>query len=227
METQPQESGETQQPENTEPAQDFVEMHEATDEELEAFLDEELAIESQEAGEQQETSGEEPDANKEAEPEEQAAEAPEGQEQAPAPAVDPAYVEKLKARLEQQERYIKHRSNEIGDLRKQLRDARGQVEKRLREDEHELSAVDAAKLTQELRETDRELERLEVEEVANDAVLKSQGIVKQHIRPEEWDMQAMALSLQSDGVAPEHIQGFVANPFNTDGLTLVHLSPNR
>jgi len=225
-------SGETQEAETVEtsPSQEapqddgFVELTEASDEDIQAFLDGELKAEASQEPDPETEQGEESEKGETSEAtEEKSQDTSEEETQEASQKISPEYVKKLEEQLEQKEKFIKRRSNELGDLRKQLKEKNDILAQKLGEEEFlsDPSAAVDAKL--EIKENEDKLEAIEIEQAAMVASLENQKAVQRHIPNKEWNLKGMVQCLEEDGVDPDIIKGFANNPYTTDAVTLVQL----
>lgn len=218
------------------PKEGFTDLANATDEQLSAFLNSDAAAVT-ESGEVV-TTDKEPDANTkdEGKPDANAAEAkPQADSQAQ---VDPEYIKKLETIRVQQEAFIQRQQTEYGEMKKRLgnykleiAEKNAQIQKMLENQE----VLDPSKIVDyklEIQKNQQTLEALDQEETNQDvqfeasmAVKRNFDVVQKNVKPDEWNMDAIAQTLQGDGVPPQVIQQFIANPYAaTDGLTLVQLA---
>ena len=189
-----------------------VEVHEATDEEINLFLDspdEELTDEIIETEEEPES--------------EVSDEAPQGNGSDLETRLKALEEEnhKLKSQNKAQEQFIGKRSNEIGELRAKLRAASEQIESQLSESEETLSPREVIKLQGQL---DRISEK-EQELAGEQAVLKSKETVARFVQPWETMDEDIAQALLSDGIPKEQVKSFIQDPYAyASGTELVHLA---
>lgn len=132
--------------------------------------------------------------------------------------------ERLKAALDKQSLAWQRRSNEIGELRKALREANERLAKGLNEDFVENPELAIDKKLQ-IRTNEQHLQQLDAEEGTLTSRETAIRTVANYIPEEEFDINAMAAAMQRDGVDPQIIQQFARDPFSqTSGVTLVQLA---
>lgn len=217
------EDGQTQELDGSEPEGDAEETQEvtledATDEELDKILSGEIVLEepSEETSSDQKESNEEEPAE-EAEKEEQKA-APKEEQTDSVKLSRKEYeallqgMQKQQSQIAQQELYIKQRSSEIGELRKELKQAIAVREQGLDEKFQE-SPREALQQEREIGEIKEQLNSLDSEEAALNHLHTAQKVVSKFIKPEEADMPAMIQCLEEDGIDPQIIRKFEANPY--------------
>ncbi len=144
------------------------------------------------------------------------------QEEATEPEGDPKAEEgeraqreqELLARIEQQERFIQRRSNEIGQLRTELRAANERLKTALKDrfDEDPEAAVED-KLA--IKENEAKLKRLDVEEQSLVQRHQAQKLLSRYVKPEEVSVEDMAESLKSDQLPDEFVGAFRADPYGS------------
>lgn len=190
--------------------QELIAIPDATDDDISAFLDGQLKNgnghkPSEPAEEKEEI----------AEPTEEPAPAKKEQDEAeeaePAPKDDAASL-KLLQRLEQQEQFIQRRNAEIGDLRKQLKEARTKLADGL-EEKFLSEPSEAMEDKLKIREIDSADRALSQEEQGLVTAHQAQVVVAKYIKPGEVNVDDMAECLRMDGIDENYIDEFAKNPF--------------
>lgn len=207
------------EPGTTEGTEDFVDLPEATDADIEAFLSE---------GDESPKSAEKPapePAKETKEPEPQKAPEPakaEPKKDDPPPS---SRERKLEAELKQARTFIDRRGTEIGELRKQLRAAEERLADLTSDEKWHESPRQAAEDYGKLKEVRQNLQNLDQEEQANHFELQARQIASQHLEEEEADFEAVAQMLTNEGYSPQFVAQFRQNPFRTVGPdTLVNMA---
>ena len=165
-------------------SQEFVSLHEASDEDIQAFLDAPEAAEQVQVGQSQ------------ADPEaktEQKIDAPKEEPKKPDAQVSREDYEALRKRVEAQELLLKSTQN----LDEQWLESPTQAYAKARQ-------VEMAQ--QKLQET-------EAEEQALTNAHQAQVLLEHHVGQDNYDVEAIAQSLIDDGMPQEFVQGFVQNPY--------------
>lgn len=181
---------------------EYVDLHEASDADLEAFLargDEEVAPQQ----------AEQP-ANPEAK-EEQKVEQPK-EEPKVEQAASKQDVEAIRKQLEGLELLNKRRTSELAEVKKQLRDYIQNATQNLDEKWLE-SPTQAYVEARKVEMAQQQLQQAEAEEEALTNAHQAQVLLAHHVGPEGFDVEAVGEALASDGMPPEFIQSFVSNPF--------------
>lgn len=180
---------------------EYVELHEADDADLDAFLANADKADGEAAPVEQ---------PQQQEPEKQEAEPQK-------PAEDPtaqlaAKVEAMQKQLQGQELLIKRRTSEIASLKQQLAPFLQVTQAQL--DELYLDSPSKA-MNLQLAKTQAEtkMAELSAEEQQLLNVSQAQALLAQHAGPDGFDVQSVAESLMADGLPQEYIQQFVANPY--------------
>jgi len=192
-------------------SEDLVSIPEATDDELEGFLQDELMALEKEDDSEETPAYQTPPADQTKQPAKQeAAEA----DETPAPAAidEKAEKERLMAYIKQKEAFIQKRNQEIGALRKQFAEQNEKLSENLDEKYIE-NPREAIKADQKIRDNEKILEDLDEEEQKSIQYHTRQKVVAQNLRPDEANMDDMINVLKGDGLPPEFIQAFRANPY--------------
>jgi hypothetical protein len=184
-------------------SQEFVSLHEASDEDLQAFLDAPEAPEQAQVGQSQ------------ADPEaktEQKNDAPKEEPKKPDAQVSREDYEALRKRVEGQELLLKRRTSDLADVKRQLRDF---IEKNTQNlDEQWLeSPTQAYAKARQVEMAQQKLQETEAEEQALTNAHQAQVLLEHHVGQDNYDVEAIAQSLIDDGMPQEFVQGFVQNPY--------------
>lgn len=132
--------------------------------------------------------------------------------------------QRILRQLEQAKLWAARRSNEIGELRKQIRARNEQLQSNLR-DVMDEDPVAGARQLRQIERNEEHIAQLEQEETASQRVIESQQLFFNYVNPEDVDVEDMCESLKRDGIDPRFIEQFKSNPFNSaHGETLVHLA---
>jgi len=184
-------------------SQEFVSLHEASDEDIQAFLDAPEAAEQVQVGQSQ------------ADPEaktEQKIDAPKEEPKKPDAQVSREDYEALRKRVEGQELLLKRRTSDLADVKRQLRDF---IEKNTQNlDEQWLeSPTQAYAKARQVEMAQQKLQETEAEEQALTNAHQAQVLLEHHVGQDNYDVEAIAQSLIDDGMPQEFVQGFVQNPY--------------
>lgn len=202
---------------STENTEEFVPITEAEDADLDAFLEQ--------GDEEAESEEELPVAQNTQEKQDKVSEKPEGdvpQEQ-PKAAPTREEFEKLVLEMKQKERFIQHRNTEVGELRKQLREAKARLAEGL-EEEWQINPAEAHQRQSKLERVNAHIEQLEAEEEQNNVELAGRSVVQKYLTPQEFNIPAAVEMLAEDGLPPDLINRFKENPFRVAAPeTLVHI----
>ena len=184
-------------------SQEFVELHEASDEDIEAFLN------APELDEQPEV--EQPQADPEAGTEQESDPLPE-QPNKPEAQVSREDYEALRKRVEGQELLLKRRTSDLAEVKKQLREFIQQNTQNLDEQWLE-SPTQAYAKARQVEMAQQKLQEAEAEEEALTNAHQAQVLLQHHVGQDNLDMEAIAQSLAEDGMPQEFVQTFVRNPY--------------
>ena len=121
-----------------------------------------------------------------------------------------AEIQKANRRLEQQELFIKRRSTEIGELRKERKELLAQIDAKIDE---AVDAKDIYKLQRQREKAEEEIGQLDAQEQETAQIQADAQAIQKVLRPEEADMEAIAELLVADGVPASHVETFKKNPF--------------
>lgn len=184
-------------------SQEFVNLHEASDEDIQAFLN------ASEAPEQAPV--EQPQADPEAKTE-QKVDAPKEEPKKPDAQVSREDYEALRKRVEGQELLLKRRTSDLAEVKKQLRDF---IEKNTQNlDEQWLeSPTQAYAKARQVEMAQQKLQETEAEEQALTNAHQAQVLLEHHVGQDNYDVEAIAQCLIDDGMPQEFVQSFIQNPY--------------
>ncbi len=135
----------------------------------------------------------------------------------------PEEYEDLKKQLASQREFLARRSNELGTLRKEKKSLIAQLRAKATEIEDE-DPRRAAALDRAAEDQERITQQLEQEEAETVRIQQNLEVVPRYVKPDEWDVEAMCFEMKEDGVAPNIIETFRANPYaSAAGTELIHL----
>ena len=182
---------------------EYVELPDATDEDISVFLENSERMES------------EPQvAQPQADPAQQKTEAKQPEEE---PEVEQAQSkqdpEALREQLKQQELFIKRRNSEIGELRKQLKAAQEKLQTTLDEKFYE-SPTQALMQARQIEMAQQKINELDAEEQALTNQHQAQVLLAHHVGG-EVDIEAIGESLVADGMPQEFVEQFKRNPYQS------------
>ena len=181
---------------------EYVELPDATDEDIQAFL------EGAEYREQQLEDGL-PD-----EPQQQTEQKDEqlDDELDVPPQVQQKDIEAIRRQLEGLELLNKRRTSELAEVKRQLKDFRDKVSQNL--DERWLeSPTQAFAQARQAEMAQAKIQEIEAEEAALTNAHQAQVLLAHHVGTDGIDVEAIAEALQSDGMPSEFIQQFLGNPY--------------
>lgn len=202
-------SGETPDS-SSESSLDTVPLVEASDEDLNAFLNQ---VDQEEEGYEEVEEESEEDEEPLAEKEETAEENQNNSNEQNTSEVEQlrANNEKLTRQLEATEAFVQRRNNEIGEYRKKLTEYKAKIEANL-EMKHIEDPKGAMKDTLELEKIESSLDELENEEEHNSNFIVAQKFIAKNLKEDEMNVDAMCAVLEADGANPEYIRAFHSNP---------------
>lgn len=132
--------------------------------------------------------------------------------------------DRLVKTVEQQELFLKRRSTEIGGLRTELRETKSKLAALVTEEKWGEDPRTAHRAQSQIDEIDKNLAALDQEEQQVQHEVVSKKIVAKHVKPEELDDDAVVEMLTEDGMNPDFLKEFKANPHSAvSPETLVHL----
>jgi hypothetical protein len=196
-----------------------VEIHEASDEEIKAFLNQATGDETEEAEQDvPQTESEADTAQETADPvEEESQEEPPPQEATSTPEASAreaqleAEAARLRQQMEAQRRFIERRSTDYGELKKYNHQRIAQLSENLEEMLLE-NPVEGHKRLLEIQEREKANEQADHEINLLQTRQKSQEVLSTHLKPTDWDAEGMLKALESDGVSPAYINAFRRDP---------------
>jgi hypothetical protein len=184
---------------------EYVELHEASDDDISAFL---------EGAPNRESAQPQAEPQQQADPVKQETQAEPPQEE-PKPqdaVVSKEELEAIRRQLEGQELLLKRRTSEIGELKRQFREFVEQKSQNLDEKFLE-SPTEALKQARQVEMAQQKLQELEAEEQNLTNVHQAQVLLAHHVGPDGLDAEAIAQSLSDDQMPQEFIQSFLKNPY--------------
>jgi hypothetical protein len=184
-------------------SQEFVELHEATDEDIEAFLNADDTTE--------EAPVEQPQADPEAKTEQKSDPLPEEQQKLQAQVSREDY-EALRKRVEGQELLLKRRTSDLAEVKRQLREFITHNTQNLDEQWLE-SPTQAYAKARQVEMAQQKLQEAEAEEEALTNAHQAQVLLEHHVGQDNLDLEAIAQSLAEDGMPEQFVQSFVRNPY--------------
>jgi len=181
---------------------EYVDLPDATDEDISVFLENSERLESeapvetpQENPAQQQTKAEPPKEEPQVEQE----------------TISKQDFEALKRKLDGQELLIKRRTSEIGEMRRQLKQFIESTSQNLDEKFYE-SPTQALQQARQLEMAQQKLQEVEAEEQSLTNAHQAQVLLAHHVGG-DIDLEAIGESLLSDGMPEEFVQQFVRNPY--------------
>jgi hypothetical protein len=186
------------------PNQEYVDLHEASDEDIAAFLEGADARESQAQVEQPQA---EPTAKTE-----QKAEPPEEEADEEDLTVSRKELEALQKQLNGLELLNKRRTSELAEVKKQLKQF-VQTNGQNLDEEFLESPTQAFAKARQIEMAQQKLQEVEAEEQALANAQQAQVLLAHHVGPDKLDVEAIAQSLVEDGMPQDFVQRFVSNPF--------------
>lgn len=181
---------------------EYVDLPDASDEDIAAFLENSGKEESQAQVAPQQTDP----AQQQTEAEQPKEEEEVKQAQSK---VDP---EVLREQLKQQELFIKRRNSEIGELRKQLKAAQEKLQTTLDEKFYE-SPTQALMQARQIEMAQQKINELDAEEQALTNQHQAQVLLAHHVGG-DIDIEAIGQSLLADGMPQQFVEQFKANPYS-------------
>lgn len=181
---------------------EYVDLPDATDDDLAAFLEnassqesEALVAPQQEVPAQQETKAE-----------------PLVEEPKVEQAVSKQDLDAIRKQLEGQELLIKRRTSEIGELKKQLKAFIENTAQTLDEKFYE-SPTQALAQARQVEMAQQKLQEVEVEEQNLTNAHQAQVLLAHHVGADGIDVEAIGQSLMADGMPQEFVEQFKQNPY--------------
>ena len=181
---------------------EYVDLPDASDDDIAAFLENSGKEESQAQVAPQQTDP----AQQKTEAEQPKEETEEKQAQSK---LDP---EVLREQLKQQELFIKRRNSEIGELRKQLKTAQERLQTTLDEKFYE-SPTQALAQARQIEMAQQKINELDAEEQALTNQHQAQVLLAHHVGG-DIDIEAIGESLLADGMPQQFVEQFKSNPYS-------------
>lgn len=184
-----------------------ISVEEATDAEISSYLEEASANEWNQSEAQPRTAESSPEQGKD---QQGATPQPEPQKSAETPPTLESQAETIRRQADEiakQEKFIKRRSTEIGELRKQNRELQARLEAQAKEVEID-NPREAARIDRQLEEAKRLESRLQDEQGHLDRVQEAMQVIPRYVKPEHFDVQAMKDELKEVGMPEEFIKEF-------------------
>lgn len=197
--------------------QEYVEIPDASYEDLVSFLDDQAKTEFA-TQEENVDNGEEsaPSNEQSAEKEsEQSEETNQPEQSAESSEKIKSLEEQLKIekeRHEQQEKFLKRRSTEIGQLRAQIKELQAKLVNDI-EEQKDVSPFEALKLQQQLDRVNEEDVKAQNEEREIAHRLVGQKVFETHANKELVNIKTLRQVLESDGLSGEFLNKFEADPY--------------
>lgn len=195
-----------------------VPISEATDQELDAFLEQDSEVDQ--SAEPQEVAPEEEEtttaaADEEEAPEEDAQDEPKRETSTTEVADRQAQLEaenqKLRAQMEAQRLFIERRSTEYGELRKQNQHYIAQLNEGL-EDILVENPVEGHRRLLQIQKLEEQNEQIDKTNLTMVQKFQAQKVVLDHLKPDEWDLEGMSKALEADKIDPNYVQAFRRDP---------------
>lgn len=131
--------------------------------------------------------------------------------------------EKLLKQLEHAKMLRGRHSQELGELRKQLREANARLQENLK-DVYDDDPVEGTNRLLKIQENERRIKELDEQDSDAERVIRNQQIFFNFVRPEETNVEEMAETLERVGIPQPFIQQFKADPFraaNPESLVFI------
>lgn len=183
---------------------EYVELHEASDDDISAFLN---SAQDEESQPPQVQPQEEPRPRQETKADQQP-EQPEVQQQQ----VSRQDFEAALKQIQGQELLLRRRTSEIGELKRQFREFIEKTQPTLDEKFYE-SPTQALAEARKVEMAQQKLQELDAEEQSLTNAHQAQVLLAHHVGPDGIDLEAIGESLASDGMPTEFISQFVRNPY--------------
>ena len=211
---------------------DVVPFHEVEDADLEAFLQAEMESESG-------LNQSDPETSETETPAKEAAQTPEKEQDLdPNAPLTRAEFNALLDRLNKQEKkvdgqeiLIQRRTSELGEQKKQLKQIAITLKEKFNEALENGSQAEALDIRDKQKQAEEALAQVNSEETALVRRSEAQKLVLSHVPEDQFDIEGMAECLARDGIPPQYIEQFKADPIGfvsdgdaSPGLTLVHVA---
>lgn len=199
---------------------EYVDLHEASDEDISAFLENADKFDSQAEGEDEQAEPAQQTQTEAVEPpKEEPKEEPKVEQ-----AVSKQDIEALKKQLDGQELLIKRRTSELGELKRQFQQFIEQTQKTLDEKFYE-SPTQALADARKIEMAQQKIKELDAEEQSLTNSHQAQVLLAHHVGTDGFDVEAISESLAADGLPGEFIEHFKRNPYqSTLPETLIQLA---
>ena len=135
---------------------------------------------------------------------------PEPQKSAETPETAESQAEKIRRltdELAQKEKFIKRRSTEVGELRKQNRELLARLETQAKEVEID-NPREAARIDRAIEEVKRREHQLDDEQGHLGRVSEAMQIIPKYVKPEQFDVDEMRRELKEAGMPDEFVKEF-------------------
>lgn len=188
-------------------SQEFVELPEASNEDIDAFLENALKAESEALNVEQPQA--DPGDTKEIKSD------PPKEEPVKKEDLEKFFKEQLQAltkKVDGQELLLKRRTSDLAEVKKQLREFIEQNTQNLDEQWLE-SPTQAYARARQVEMAQQKLQETEAEEQALTNAHQAQVLLEHHVGKDNLDMEAIAQSLAEDGMPQEFVKTFMTNPY--------------
>jgi hypothetical protein len=182
---------------------EYVELPDATDEDIDAFL---ANADQFEPGAEVVQQAENPKQETE-----QKVEPPKLEDKKPTVVTQEAF-DAMKKQLDGLELYTKRRTSELGELKRQFREFVSQAQASLDEQFLE-SPTQGYRTARQIEMAQQKLQEIEQEEQSLTNSHQAQVLLSHHVGPDGLDIEAVTQSLVADGMPQEFIQQFAKNPY--------------
>jgi hypothetical protein len=203
---------------------EMVEIPDASNEDLDAFIAGETRLPEDNSGEQESGA---PPVNAEPKPETPATsgESPSQPRRQLTPDEIKARAAASIKRVEGQEIIVQRALSKLGEFKKEITAEINEILQGTTEDAYLQDPRGAMRKELDLREKQGELRAVEAEEERVQKTAEAQRIVAKHIKPEEMFLEDMALALHEDGVPLDQARAFVGDPIahGADGKFIVQV----
>lgn len=140
-------------------------------------------------------------------------------------------LNKQEKKVDGQELLIQRRTSELGEAKKQLKHIAQTLNEKFQEAIENNSQADALDIRDALKETEQKIGEVEQEESTLTRKFTAQKLVSTYVPEDQFDVEGMAEALARDGVPPQFVERFKADPLgfvsdgdSSPGLTMVHLA---
>lgn len=202
-----------EQGETAAPEQEFVPLDEASDEDINQYL--ESPAEAKKEERETDTPPEEE------KPEEAKAQPAPDKEEAlrKANAELQARLEKQQKLLEQSERFNKRRSTELGETRKALKEAQSRLSQLMTEENYQLNPSQAVKAQLKYNELEQQVRATEAEEARLARLTDGHSTLAKHVDLQNVPYQDIAeILIEQDGLDPDFVREFLPGMMQFNGI---------